>query len=354
MSNQSAVDWRYAKTVAKRVAGSGPQIPLSEARAAVAELRDAAAAAVPLVAARTGLSAPADPRLISVVDRAGWSDANALGFQALLDPVAKRIRARTESNTATAAVGSRLAGAEVGAALGFLSTKVLGQYELFTQSPSVPSRLLLVAPNIVQVEQELGVDPSDFRLWVCLHEETHRVQFTAVPWLGPWLREQITTYLAELDLDPGQLVARLKQVGGAVLGALRGLDVIAVLEQSMTAHERDLLGRLTGVMSLLEGHADVVMDEVGPDVIPSVVTLRAQLQRRRNKPSGREAFVRRLMGMETKLAQYRDGAAFVRAVVADVGVEGFNRVWTSPETLPTKSELHDPASWVARVCTVPT
>jgi coenzyme F420 biosynthesis associated uncharacterized protein len=205
----------------------------------------------------------------------------------------------------------------------------------------------------VHMERELDVVPADFRLWVCLHEETHRVQFTAVPWLGPWLREQIDGYLDTVELDPGQLTQRLKQVGAAVLGALRGLDVVAVLEESMSPAERELLARLTGVMSLLEGHADVMMDEVGPDVLPTVATLRRKLQQRRTKPSGSEAFVRRLMGMESKLAQYRDGAAFVRAVIAAVGLDGFNQVWTSPETLPSRSELHDPAAWIARVKDLP-
>ena len=349
MSQASAVDWAYARVVAKRVGGSGPQIPLNEAKSAVAELRESAAAAAPLIAERTQLHAPADPGSVAVVDRAGWTDANALAFRALLDPLTRRIQSRQDSTKSpVGSIGSRIAGAEVGAALGFLSTKVLGQYELFTEAPAVPPRLLLVAPNIVQLERELGVSPSDFRLWVCLHEETHRVQFTAVPWLGPWLQSQIQGYLETVDLDGGQLVHRLKQIGGALLGALRGLDVVAVLEEGMTPAERELLGRLTGVMSLLEGHADVMMDDVGPDVLPTVSTLRRKLQQRRTNPSSSEAFVRRLMGMESKLAQYRDGAAFVRAVISEVGLDGFNRVWTSPETLPSRAELHDARAWVER------
>jgi len=350
MASTSAVDWGYARVVANRIGGPGPQIPLSEAKAAVAQLRESAAAAVPLVAERTQLHAPAAPESIAVVDRAGWTDANALAFRTLLDPLTERIQLRKgASKSPVGSFGSRVAGAEVGAALGFLSARVLGQYELFTEGATAPPRLLLVAPNIVHMERELDVDPIDFRLWVCLHEETHRVQFTAVPWLGPWLRSEISGYLDTVDLDSGQLAQRLKQVGAALLGALRGLDVVSVLEDAMTPAERELLGRLTGVMSLLEGHADVMMDEVGPDVLPTVVTLRKKLQQRRTEPTGREAFVRRLMGMESKLAQYRDGAAFVRAVIAEVGLEGFNRVWSSPQTLPSRIELHDPKAWVSRM-----
>ncbi len=354
MGPSSAVDWGYARAVAKRVGGPGPQIPLSEAKAAVAELRRCADIAVPLVAERTGLVAPAEPGGIAVVDRVGWTDANALAFRSLLDPLTERLLARSRSRQlGTSAIGSRVAGAEIGAALGFLSTKVLGQYELFTEGPGVPPRLLLVAPNIVHIERQMDVLPSDFRLWVCLHEETHRVQFTAVPWLGPWLRGQIAGYLETVDLDGGQLAQRLRQLGAALLGALRGVDVVTVLEKSMSNEERQLLARLTGVMSLLEGHADVMMDAVGPEVLPSVSTLRKRMHQRRTKPTGTDAVIRRLLGMESKLAQYRDGAAFVRAVVADVGIDGFNRVWTSPETLPSRDELHDPRSWVRRIEEVP-
>lgn len=348
----SAVDWSYARVVARRIGGSGPSVTREEAKHAVAELHDCAGEATPLIAARTGLHAPPEPGAVAVVDRVGWTDANALAFKALLDPLTERMRAQT--GTVGKGVGPRIAGAEVGAALGFLSTKVLGQYELFTAAPTVPPRLLLVAPNVVKLERELEVVPRDFRLWVCLHEETHRVQFTAVPWLGPWLRSQITDYLESVDLGSGELTQRIKQAASAILGALRGVDVVTVLEQTMKPEERELLGRLTGVMSLLEGHADVMMDEVGPDVLPTVDTLRKRMQQRRSKPGSGEAFVRRLMGMESKLAQYRDGAAFVRAVIDEVGLEGFNRVWSSPDTLPSREELHEPKAWVARLGDVPT
>lgn len=347
MVDSSPVDWPYARVVARRIGGSGPQVGIERARQAVAELRECAAEATPLIEARTGLHAPAQPGSAVVVDRVRWVDANAAGFRAILDPLTERLLAKRDHQPG--GIGPRIAGAEIGAALGFLSTKVLGQYELFTAGPDVPPRLLLVAPNIVKLEHELDVVPHDFRLWVCLHEETHRVQFTAVPWLGPWLRSQITGYLETVELSGDAMAHRVKQVLGAVLGALRGMDVVTVLERTMKPEERELLSRLTGVMSLLEGHADVMMDEVGPDVLPTVNTLRTRLQQRRSKPGSGEAFVRRLIGMESKLAQYRDGAAFVRTVIGEVGLDGFNRVWTSPDTLPSRDELHDPAAWVSRM-----
>ena len=344
------VDWDLAVSTAVRVAGSGPQLTLPEARAAVADLRGCARDAVGFVAEHTGLVAAAAPGATMVVDRRGWVTANVGGLASVLDPVLVRLRdARSPGGTTASSLVPRVTGVEVGAALGFLASKVLGQYELFTPDDRRP-RLLLVAPNVVAVERELEVDPHDFRLWVCLHEETHRVQFTAVEWLGPWLRAEIQGYLDSVDVDGRALVERLRRTGGTLLGALRGLDAMGVLEQLMSPQEREVMDRLTAVMSLLEGHADVVMDGVGPDVVPSVATIRSRFQERRTNPSAGEGLVRRLLGVEAKLKQYRDGAAFTRAVIGSVGMSGFNRVWTSPQTLPSRAELHDPDAWVRRVC----
>jgi coenzyme F420 biosynthesis associated uncharacterized protein len=326
------------------VAGRGPTIGREGARQAVEDLRSGAAEAVDVVRDLSGLSAERAPDAVRVVDRPRWIDANIASFGAVIEPLAQRVR----RDSAVGAVGSRVAGAEVGAALGFLGSRVLGQYELFTADGADP-QLLLVAPNIVDVEQRLGVSSRDFRLWVCMHEETHRVQFTAVPWLGPWLRGEITSSIEGLTADPGDLTRKLRNVAAVVIGALRGLDVVKAMEQLMSEEEREQLGRLTAVMSLLEGHADVVMDQVPGDVISSVDVLRARMTERRTNPRATEAFLRRLLGMEGKLAQYRDGAAFVRAVTEQVGLAGFNQVWTSPESLPTRVELHEPDQWIARV-----
>ena len=102
-------------------------------------------------------------------------------------------------------------------------------------------------------------------------------------------------------------------------------------------------------MSLLEGHADVVMDDVGPRVIPTVAEIRAKFQQRRLGAGNVDRLLRRLLGLEAKMRQYRDGAVFVRAVTDTVGVDGFNAVWTSPETLPLPEEIQQPDVWVRRV-----
>jgi coenzyme F420 biosynthesis associated uncharacterized protein len=205
------------------------------------------------------------------------------------------------------------------------------------------------------------VDPHDFRLWVCLHEETHRTQFTAVPWLRDHIEGEIQSFLAETDVDPATLFERLREAVGSISGGSGGWPGSdeeggagglsgSLIDVVQTPAQRAVLGRLTAVMSLLEGHADVVMDGVGPQVVPSVEEIREKFQQRRAKGVGRmDQLLRRLLGLDAKLRQYQDGAVFVREVVAAVGMAGFNRVWTSPNTLPTKEEIHDPAAWVARV-----
>jgi coenzyme F420 biosynthesis associated uncharacterized protein len=337
------VDWEFAGTMARRLAGDGPPIGATDARYVVEELRRDAERSTGLVADYTGLIAPAGTAPILVVDRPGWIKANVDSFQTALEPIMRKAGAKLKDKPPgklAQTIGSTVTGAEVGGALGFMATKVLGQFDPFHDPHG---RLLLVAPNIVQVERELEVDPGDFRLWVCLHEETHRVQFTA----NPWMRDHLFALMTSLteSVDPGSSLnsETLKRVAEAIRGKGNLMEALSSPEQ------REIIDRVTGLMSLLEGHADVVMDGVGPSVIPSVADIRRKFTQRRKGVGTLETIIRRLMGMDAKMAQYRDGAAFVNHVVDKVGMRDFNTIFTAPETLPSKAEIHDPDSWVSRV-----
>lgn len=346
------VDWDLAVATGRRIAGSGPRLEPEQAEATVRELRSAAARAEVFVAEHTGLSATPGSAPVAVVGRAGWVQANADAFSVLLAPVTDRLAAKRSATSPVDAIGSRLAGLELGAMLGFLAGKVLGQYDPYLAEgqhrPDEVGRLLLVAPNIVEVEQALAVVPSDFRLWVCLHEETHRVQFGAVPWMRDHLREEIDTVIEGTPLELGELLGRLVRVGRDLVDVGRR-DGPSLLDLVQTPEQREVLDRLSAVMALLEGHADVVMDDVGPDVVPSVASIRAKFQKRRDSAIGLSRLFRRLLGLEAKMRQYRDGAAFVRGVQQRVGIDGFNAVWAAPQHLPSPEEIQDPAAWVARV-----
>jgi coenzyme F420 biosynthesis associated uncharacterized protein len=204
----------------------------------------------------------------------------------------------------------------------------------------------------VLVERELGVVPDDFRLWVCLHEETHRAQFASVSWLRSYVQQQMTEFLLASDLDPGALLERLREAAGAVADAVRGGEA-SLIDAIQTPEQRTILDRLTAVMTLVEGHGDYVMDAVGPAVVPSVAEIRARFQGRRDASGRLDKTIRRLLGIDIKMKQYAEGSRFVRTVVAQAGMDGFNRVWTSPETLPTREEINEPAAWIARVVGVP-
>lgn len=367
------VDWNLAVATATRFVRPGPEVSRDEARAVVAELRRHAKASEEHVRAFTRLipegSEPLDTPVL-VVDRAGWVRANVAGFRELLRPLLDKMQERrsgTPGGAMLGAVGGKVTGVELGMLLSFLASRVLGQYETFAPAPrdlpagesaglsgSGGGRLLLVAPNIVHVERELDVDPHDFRLWVCLHEETHRTQFTGVPWLRDHLEGEIQSFLGQTEVDPMTVLERFREAAQSLAGARPEGEEDdtghSIVELVQTPAQREILSRLTAVMSLLEGHADFVMDGVGPDVVPSVGEIREKFQQRRARGASRlDLALRKLLGLDAKLRQYRDGERFVRAVVQEVGMDGFNRVWTSPNTLPTKAEIAKPADWVARV-----
>jgi len=358
------IDWDVAISTGTRWARPGPQVSLAEARRTVSELRDLAGAVQQPVYQVTGMSASRDGSLgrVAVVDRPGWIRANVDGFRVVLEPLVEQLRERAPGGAAAGkgggvmtAVGSRVTGIQAGLILAYLSSRVLGQYELFLPpeaSPvdgDQPGRLTLVAPNIVMVERELGVDTHDFRRWVCLHEETHRLQFTAVPWLRDYVQSQMTEFLLASELDPAAILQRIRSAADAMAGAVRGSDGGSLIDAVATPKQKEIMDRLTSVMTLVEGHGDYVMDAVGPQVVPSVEQIRERFNSRRGSNGRIEQTIRRILGIDLKMKQYAEGSRFVTAVVDEVGMAGFNKVWTSPETLPTREEFTTPHLWVERV-----
>jgi coenzyme F420 biosynthesis associated uncharacterized protein len=376
------IDWDVAISTGVRFARQGPEVSLVDARAVVAELRGLTAVVQQPVRELTGLTTQGAAGPVAVVDRPGWIRANVGGFRVVLEPLADRLAERGNTmpgaGSVLSTIGSRATGMQAGLILAYLSSRVLGQYELFlppgeggappangsangvngngtANGPSVTGtgasvgRLTLVAPNIVMVERELGVDPHDFRRWVCLHEETHRVQFTSVPWLRGYVQGMMTEFLLASDLDAGAILDRMRSAATAVADAVRGAESESLIEAMQTPAQRALLDKLTAVMTLVEGHGDYVMDAVGPRVVPSVADIRDKFSHRRGSAGRVEQILRRILGIDLKMKQYEQGSRFVSTVVAEAGMAGFNKVWTSPETLPTRPELANPREWLERV-----
>lgn len=349
------VDWELASRTARRLVRSGPEVTAQDAAQAVEQLLELSDEAESHVRSLTkltpvGTTTPA----VRIVDRGDWIDVNVAGMSSLITPLAQRLVDSQDkpSSSLTIAIGSRLTGAQAGAVLSFVASRVLGQYEIFGSG----GELLLVAPNIVETERKLGVDPRDFRLWVCLHEATHRLQFTAVPWLEGYLRDQIGAFVDATDTSAEAMREQLGEVVRTIAYAVKpgssddeessSEGLLALIK---SPEQRAILDKMTALMSLVEGHAEYVMDEVGPDVVPSVASIRKRFNQRRKGRGPLDRILRRLLGLEAKMQQYAQGRHFVSGVVDEVGIDGFNAVWSGPETLPTIEELLDPAAWVARI-----
>ena len=346
------IDWDAAVATAKALVRPGPQITPEEAHDVVAELRSMVPDAERHVAEFTGLTIPDVHVPVAVVDRIGWVKANVDGFKVLLEPLVERLseRKRGEPPALLKAVGSRVTGVQVGTIMSYLASRVLGQFELIIPPGEGDNgRLTLVAPNIVETERRLDVDPHDFRLWVTLHEVTHRTQFTAVPWLRGYFLDNVRAYVDATDLDPAALMSRLRDAAAAVRGAVTGDDDSSLLDALQTPEQREIVGRLQALMSVLEGHGDYVMDGVGPAVVPTAETIRERFNERRKGAGPVDRVIRRLFGLDMKMRQYAEGEKFVRAVVDTAGMAAFNRVWEGPENLPTQAEIADPPAWLARV-----
>jgi len=348
-SEHDLVDWGLAEATAVRLCKPGPRLTRGEADLVVAELRRLAAEAAGHVERATQLTPVGDPGSVAVLDRPAWVASNAASLRLLAGPLLDRLTEQKSPPAGlTLAVGRRLTGVQVGTMLAFLAGKVLGQYEVFL--PDVAAgRLSLVAPNIVAAERELRVDPHDFRLWVCLHEQAHRTQFTAVPWLRDHLESLVREFADVTELDPARLAARLRHAVGALRETRDDGSRASLVEALQTPEQRLVLDRVQALMTLLEGHAEWAMDVVGPEVVPSVADIRAAFEARRDGGGPLDRMLRRLLGLDLKLEQYRRGVVFVRAVVAASGVSGLNTVWESPATLPTRRELVDPTAWMRRV-----
>lgn len=373
------VNWELAARTAANLAPAGPALSGTEISAAVENLHLMAERSVPHVHEISRLEAARNlhDSQVLVVDRASWAKANTQSFAVMMDPILQALAvkqaathgARGSGNTpapgsAGAAFGATVTGAQLGGALAFLSSKVLGQYDPFaalaptraSQPHTAGGRLLLVAPNIITVERELKVDPADFRLWVCLHEQTHRVQFAAAPWLRHHMLAEIEKLGALLVGDSENFGDRLlqtaKQLGSKhANNKENGADTSrgGVLDLLQDPEQKAALSHLTAVMSLLEGHANVVMDGVDQSIVPTVRTIRQRFNSRGKDRGIIEKFIRNLMGLDAKMRQYSDGAKFVRDAVDVVGMDGFNNVWTKAENLPTEVEIHNARLWVERM-----
>jgi coenzyme F420 biosynthesis associated uncharacterized protein len=336
---KEVIDWNLAGTVARGVANLQP----AGDPAPFEQLAGPAEEAERLVCAYTGLVPVKPVPVAEAVDRAGWIEANLTGLATVLEPAAQRIAGNAGP---LGAIAGGVVAIEAGAVSGFLAGRVLGQYEFPVLEPEAPARLLFVAPNLAHAAKGLDAPAEQLLRWVALHEMTHALQFGGVPWLRPHLKEMLTELLGALEFNPRSLlrvpdVTDLKKLVERVRE-----DGLATM--MIGGERRQVLDRVQAFMAVLEGYAEHVMDAAGAAILDDLPGLRSSLGKRRRDRSGMLKLLDRLLGMDLKLRQYEEGKAFCDGVVARAGIEGVNRVWISPEAMPTIAELDTPAGWLAR------
>ena len=366
------VDWRTVERLTALIP-AGPSASRSARASSVAVLRRSAQEAPAWVARITGLNRAAqqvaETTRVSVVDRAGLVRVSTRALRGLMEQVPA-----PQASEAVRLVGA----AEMAGAMSLLATRLLGQVvpaagtgadgDVGREGEASP-HLLLVAPNVLAMRRQLDLDMLDLPAWVCLHEMTHAVQLAAAPWLGPYLSDSMRMVIGAVveaaygGADgAGSAGGGSQQERGSRPRRGRAVRLAAragrgrVLEGLMNVTDRAEVASLAAALTFLEGHAEVVLDDVHPNRMPSVHRLRAVLSRSRAADGGigpgpglGSLLLHRLMGLEAKEAQYADGAAFVRSVVTRIGHEGLNAVWADPELLPTPAELARPDVWVRRV-----
>ncbi|MBT7471543.1 MAG: hypothetical protein HN638_06035 [Actinobacteria bacterium] len=341
----TAVDWALAERVAVKVAQRAPFADAHLHGNLIEEFTEHTALAEGLVAATTGLTSDQGSARARVVDRSDWIRANLASLQRLLRPLFERMGDQPE--TAWTKVTAQVTAVEMGAVLGWMSTRVLGQYDLLViedEQAEDQDLVYYVGPNIVALERRSAFPPTDFRLWLALHEVTHRAQFTGVPWMRGHYLGLVETLLDQAEPEPQQLADRLRSfTKGKSDNNDSMLSAIATPEQKLA------LDGIAGLMSLLEGHGDVTMDRAGIGLVEHADRYAKVMRPRRQSATGLTRLIQKAIGLEAKLAQYIQGEAFIAAVETAGGADLFNQVWEKPAHLPSSAEIQDPQLWVTRM-----
>jgi len=357
---QGAVAWDVAERVAGWVSSRRPLPAPYRPDLLQRDFDELTAQAEELVAEATGLRSASGDARARVTDRAGWVHANVASFQRLVGPHLDRLSPSriaatnpiTERLAGPLATAGRTAtGTQMGVVLGWLSTRVLGQYDLLIAEEAIEDQdiVYFVGPNVVALEQQHGFDPREFRLWLALHEVTHRCQFTAIPWMRDYFVSLVDESLGSLEPDPSRLAEGLRRLTEELVAGRNPLRDSGVLGLVASPEQLEGLQRIQALMSLLEGHGDVTMDRAGAAAIPSAARFSEVLRQRRNQTRGPAKLLQQLIGIEAKMRQYEEGERFIEAVEEHGGTALLDRAWRGPEWLPTLTEIRDPSAWISRV-----
>lgn len=344
------VDWGLAERVAVRAAGQEPFADSYHYESLTSDFTELTVLAEDQVAAATGLRSLSGNARARVTDRQGWVRANIASFQRLLRPITDKLD--VISNSPFAPVASRIAGAEVGMILGWMSSRVLGQYDLLVvedENPEDQDLVYFVGPNILGLEKRFAFPPREFRHWLALHEVTHRAQFTGIPWMREHFLGLVQETVGSVDPDPKRITEALGRLASDIRAGKNPLDDGGMMALLASPEQRLVLDQVAGLMSLLEGHGDVTMDRAGADQIPSSARFGQVLRQRRQQGNPAAKLLQKIIGIDAKLKQYEQGEAFIESVEKHGGTELLDVAWVDPTNLPSIAEIRDPGAWIARV-----
>jgi coenzyme F420 biosynthesis associated uncharacterized protein len=344
MSAPEAVDWDLALRVGRAVSGRGPAVTPAITEEVRSDFQKFVEISDGLVTSFTGLH-PSDPagRPI-VVDRGGWIAVNVESFRGLLKPLGERF----SGLRAGGRLGRAVMGMQLGLLLGYMSQKVLGQYDLLLATGGA-GKVYFVGPNVLAAERRWKFEPKDFRLWIALHEVTHRTQFTAVPWLRDHVAALVERYIATAEIDAKRIREAISNIRSLLAQGPQAWKRANVLTLFLTPAQMEVVTQMQSLMTVVEGHGNFVMDRVGAEHIATFSNMKEALMAQRAQAGLGERTLQKAMGLDMKYAQYSQGEAFVAAVADTSGMEGVNLVWERAENLPTIPELTDPKAWLARV-----
>ncbi|MDP8956664.1 MAG: zinc-dependent metalloprotease [Actinomycetota bacterium] len=362
LSSTGPINWELARQVGIAAAawGGDQPAPTDEDRRGLAETVRAAELAV---AAFTGMPSPADVTEVHAVGRGQWVEANVRGLGELLDPIGEKLASTMSAGggelpsppagggdfmeVMMQRVAPLLLGVQVGAVLGYLGQRVLGQFDLAVPRPG--GALYFVIPNIAGFERDWSLPSIDFRAWIALHEVTHRFEFAR-----PWVREHFISLVKDLvehtELDLGGLEQRLEGLDlsnpEALSEAFEGVG--NMFGHAVSPEQRLRIARVQAFMAAAEGYGEHVTERVGREMLSSFGRIEEAVRRHREGGVGDRA-LERLLGLEMKLEQYRLGREFCAGVAELTDEATLARMWESPEALPSMPEFEEPTLWLARM-----
>jgi coenzyme F420 biosynthesis associated uncharacterized protein len=346
----SLIEPRIAAAVARGLAGDSSLKGSYLLERLQRDLAQAVPRAETLVAEQSGIPAP-PPARWSIIDRSTWADHNIKSMSVMLAPLADRLATRTAALPLPARVAQKtIVSIEVGTLLGFISRRVLGQYDLLVPEHELNGgAVYFVGPNLVETERKLGFVPEEFALWVALHEITHRFQFEGVPWLRQRFLDLIHRYLTSVDVDAKGLRQRLSGAVRRLMARDVPMEEKSPMYLFATDAQRELLDEIQALMTVVEGHGNYVMDAVGSRTLPSFERMRHIFNLRRRQATRVQRAITYAIGLEMKMRQYELGQKFCEAVVARGGDEALARLWADESSFPTMREIKEPELWLDRV-----